>query len=265
MSEAPPQPDLEAVKRDLEERRLKLDERKQALAESFPQKWGAVAFGALATLAAAIVTGGFGYAQFREEQIHSAATDRTANAQRAIENDRMAVEMYFKYVDKGAETPAVQKRALLVGNLAASTGVKQYFSDLARGQITGIVRAGDHASSPGEAAAGLPDLIAPKAAYSPSDFVVYVQYAKGQDRGVEAARAALTAAGATTPAAQAIDPAKVPERSWVRYYRPEHKAVAQKVAEILQARTGLHFNVAQLNLGRPLPNGVMEVWLGKAG
>ena len=283
MTTPPPPPSgvltpAEQAKLDLDTRRLELDERKQALEESFPRKWGAVTFGAMATFSVAMITSGMGVlqscAQREDARAAAAAVDAEklsaatiARAQRDKEDDRLAVDVYFKYVDKGGDTPAEKKRALLVGNLAGSDRVIQYFRDAARNDITSIVQTNvAKGLTPAEASSGLPDLIAnkPAAQYAPGDFVGYVQYPPGANKLADAARGVIGGLGMIAPSAQQIVATKIPNKDEIRIYRADHQAVANQLAIALQKATGRTFTVQDVGRGRSLPNGVMEIWIGKA-
>lgn len=257
---------------DLERRRLALEERKLALEESWPKKWGAVTIGAAATLAAALATGGLGYFQHATDN-HRADTEAAAQAQVAtinaanaqaqkrLENDRAAVAMYLQYLagDQAGADPALQAKLNLVDRIASDPSLLAPF-------LTAKVTAGSAAGDkPSDVLRGSPNLIAPQAAYNFGDFVAYIQYAR-DDATAQATAKALEATadslGFNTPGLQRVG--LVPNMNEIRIYKPEHAKMAAALAQQLAAKGAGRYCVRQLSNPASLPNGVVELWIGKA-
>ena len=257
---------------DLERRRLALDERKLALEESWPKKWGAVTLGAAATIVAALATGGLGYFQHASDN-HRADTEARAQAQVAtinaaneqaqkrLENDRAAVAMYLQYLsgEQAGADPSLQAKLNLVDRIASDPSLLAPF-------LTAKVTAGSAAGDkPSDVLRGSPSLIAPQAAYNFGDFVAYIQYAR-DDTTAQATAKALEATanslGFNTPGLQRVG--EVPNVNEIRIYKPEHAKMAAALAQQLAAKGAGRYCIRQLSNPASLPNGVVELWIGKA-
>jgi hypothetical protein len=231
-----------------------------------------VTIGAAATLAAALATGGLGYFQHATDN-HRADTEAAAQAQVAtinaanaqaqkrLENDRAAVAMYLQYLagDQAGADPALQAKLNLVDRIASDPSLLAPF-------LTAKVTAGSAAGDkPSDVLRGSPNLIAPQAAYNFGDFVAYIQYAR-DDATAQATAKALEATadslGFNTPGLQRVG--EVPNVNEIRIYKPEHAKMAAALAQQLAAKGAGRYCVRQLSNPASLPNGVVELWIGKA-
>jgi hypothetical protein len=257
---------------ELERRRLALEERRQALEESWPKKWGAVTLGAAATIVAALATGGLGYLQHASDNHRADAEARAqaqvaninaANeqAQKRLENDRAAVAMYFQYLagEQSNADPALQEKLNLVAHVASDPSLLAPF-------LTAKVTAGSAAGAlPSDVLRGSPNLIAPQSTYHFGDFVAYIQYARDSATAQVAAQkleAAAASLGFNTPGLQRVG--EVPNENEIRIYKPEHGPMAAALAQQLAAKGAGRYCVRPLANPASLPNGVVELWIGKA-
>jgi len=255
----------------LDERRLALDERKQDLDESWPKKWGGVVVGASATIMAALISGTFAYYQhdadaklqaaeaYDKSQIEAIASFRVQQ-QQEVEDDRQAAQLYFQYMANDVDSdPKRLDKLRLISNVAHN---KQLLQDIILPTISQGRSEGD---APSAAARNLPNLIPEKAEYGFGDFVGYVQY----DRGDDAAKAiadrlesAIQGLGMTAPGIQGVQ--SVPNVNQIRIYKPAHRPLAQQLAQSL-SKAGLGgYCVAPVANPSTLPNGIVELWIGKA-
>ena len=243
---------------ELDARRLALEERRLALEESWPRKWGTVIVSAAATVSVAVVTGGLGFLQQRSATIDAAAAKAAAEKQLARENNRTALDMYFRYVaDKPDEVPHMLEHIKIIQSVASD--------DKLLGALTvsalGAARA--QGQTPSEAASGLADVTPSRAghAYGAADFVAYVQYYEGRVADTGQLTDALRRFGLKVPAQEAMAASRSPTGNEIRIYRPEHADFAKGLAANLSSSTGQTFEIKQLR--GQLPNGVIEIWLGR--
>jgi hypothetical protein len=256
----------------LDHARLEVDRKRLELEQSWPRKWGSVLLSAGATLSVAIITAGMSLMQMRtataerqeaernRQQIdHRAAQD--AAAQRRVENDRTALDMYFRYVaDKPEDQPHRVDHILLVESIASD----RKLLDRLGAQQTRAVLESRTDVAPSTAVAGLPDLQSQPAdhVYRAQDFTTYIQYLEGRDGDAERVAEALRALGTKVPRMQAIAPGRAPRLNQIRIYRVAHRPYAERLAGYLRQKTGLVFMVQSI-AGDRLPNGIGEIWLGK--
>lgn len=257
----------------LDQERLSVDRRRLALEESWPRKWGSVLLGAGATLSVAIITAGMSMMQMRSAETQREEAERTrqradqraaqeAAAQRRVENDRTALDMYFRYVaDKPEDQPHRVDHILLVESIASD---RKLLERLGSQQTRAVLedRAGQ---APSAAVAGLPDLQSQPAghAYQPQDFTAYVQYPAVRDGDARRVADLLRALGMKVPGLQAMAADTSPRDNQIRIYRAEHRAYAERLARYLRQKTGLAFVIRAIGNGK-LPNGICEIWLGSA-
>ena len=246
----------------LDERRYALDQRRLALEESWPRKWGSVLLSAAATVSVAMITAGLTLTQNYAARTQAERAAKDADKQREVENNRTALDMYFRYVaDKPEDQPHKADHIQLVESIAAN----QKMLERLGAQQTRAALETRNQQAPSTAVAGLPDLKSQPVghSYAPQDFTGYVQYFAG--RGGEAERVAdvLRNLGMRVPATQAMPAAKSPDRNQIRIYRAAHRSYAERLAGFLKTNTALDFQVALVGGGK-LPNGICEIWLGKS-
>ena len=256
---------------DLDVRRLALDERKQALEESWPKKWGVVVVGAAATILVAVISGIFATLQHDADVKRSAAEayDKSQaeaiasfrqQQQQEVDDDRQAAQLYFQYMASDSnDDPKRIDKLRLISNVAHN---KQLLQDIILPTISQGRSEGD---APSAAARNLPNLIPVKAQYGFGDFVGYVQYARDDDAAKQAANkleSSIQVLGMTAPGIQAVQ--SVPNFNQIRIYKPDHRAVAQSLAQAL-SKDGLGgYCITTVPNPSTLPNGIMELWVGKA-
>lgn len=258
-------PTLDRERLDLDRQRLELDYRKQALDESLPRKWGPVLFGAMASVTAALISGGFAWMQAdaasKQQKAEATRAAVTASAQRQTENARLALDMYFKYI---AAAPLTESRTRdhikLIANIADQPKIQEILEHLTLQTLADRPAA----TPPSEVAATLPDVIAPKAAYVPGDFVGYIQYFGPRAGDADKADQALRTLGLRVPGHQEMPQSKSPDGDQVRFYKPRQLAAATQIAAALGKATGTQFRAVRVPNGDDLPNGVLEIWLGKS-
>jgi hypothetical protein len=262
----------------LEERQLALDERKQKLEESWPKKWGTVLIGAIASVAATVISGMFAYVQHdadsRRQQAQQTQDyeDRLAKDKLAqinadndlklknLENDRQAAVLYFQYIaPRPVNEVGLQDKIGLVEAIASNNKLLEPFRNA---KVVAAVQGG---GAPSDALVGSPNVVAPQKTSSFSGFVSYIQYAKGDDQAGAAARALIDdvrTLGFTAPGLQGVK--VVPNYNEIRIYKPEHAPLAQKLAGQLNTAGRGGYCIRQIGNSQSLPNGVVELWIGKA-
>lgn len=265
MAASPPPPELERERLELDRQRLDLDYRKQALDESLPRKWGPVLFGAMASVTAALISGGFAWMQAdsasKQQKAEATRAAATAEVQRQTENARLALDMYFKYIAVAPlSEPRTRDHIKLIANIADQPKIQEILEHLTLQTLADRPAA----TAPSEVAATLPDIIAPKAAYAPGDFVGYIQYFGPRSGDADKADGALRALGLRVPRHQEMPQAKSPDGDQVRFYKPQQFTAATQIAAALSKATGTQFRAVRVANGDDLPNGVLEIWLGKS-
>lgn len=234
----------EAGKQALDEMRYTLDQARYQLDASWPRKWGSVIAG---PMIAALVTGSIAIIGTHE-----------SNNQRDIENNRTSMEMYFQHA--AANQPDRSKRIKAITLIAAN---KELIAELEGEQTQAAIQAGN--GPPSNSAVGQPDAkpVPTSGTYAATDFLAYIQYAETRDADQQKVRSALTEMGLTTPAAQKMDLRRSPNGNEIRIYRDEHRVYANQLAAQLKRDTGLTFAVPP-KVGKNLPNGIIEIWIGKS-
>jgi hypothetical protein len=274
----------------VEERRVRLDEKRLLLDNSFARKW----LPTLVTLMAGLIAGMFSYVQHQNaieatERARFDATEATDRARfDAIEATKRArfdaqirderewgftvVEMYFSKRDifdltKNSEQAESNLRVLAA---VAPKAVQAVLN----GEGSRIPPPGGADDSNRldslAAVAGVQDALAsarqslqaPASDFKPSDFTVYVQYPEGGRDTAENAQSVLVKLGYRVPGIEQV--ANVPSRLQVRYYRPDQRSYAEELATELEKYLNLPAgadNTIPVNSSKQLPSGILEVWL----
>ncbi len=259
MSASPTEPPAEAP---LEERRYWLARQQFALDNSWPRKWGTVVGGPLIAAIVSLSVFVASWMQHGQETERTAAEQKTQQdrtySQQRIDNNRTALDMYFRYVaDKPEDSPHRSDHMRVIQAIAADQNLL--------GNLTTVAIDTRHpGQTPSEASVGLHDVKSQPAGhvYGPGDFLAYVQYPALRADASRQVTEALGGLGLKVPGQQAMPPEKSPRDNQIRIYREAHRTYAQMLATQLQQRTGLVFAVKLIG-GGSLPNGVMEIWLGK--
>lgn len=263
-----------AAPRSLEERRLELDERKQVLEESFPRKWGAVLFSAVAAVTVSLVTAISGYTLNYSQQQETVRANLAASTEREIERDREdnrrsietgtnALDLYFKAYRPDADSKLNLLHLKLFAIVAAHKDVSAVFTEMRQNILADQLR--NNRENIAELNEALPSLpLAPKDGLpKPTDLTVYIQYpdtADGQGRRrAEALRKALAATGFNVPPVDSVSNA--PTLNEIRYYKALQKdGVSQLLKE---AAAQLLLAPKEKLLGNPnLPEDILEIWIG---
>ncbi|OPY87082.1 MAG: hypothetical protein A4E72_01544 [Syntrophus sp. PtaU1.Bin208] len=263
----------------IEERRLRLDEKRLMLDNSFARKW----LPTLVTLMVGLIAGMFSYVQHlnslqatERARIDSAKATDQAQIEEQAKAERewglKVIEMYFSKremfdLTKNSEQAALNLRVLAAVAPTAVQGVL----NAERSRIPPPGGAADSKRLESLAAvAGVQNALAsarqsrqsPASSFKPSDFTVYVQYPEsGQDTAVKTQRL-LVNLGYSVPGIEHVE--KAPSRLQVRYYRPEQRSYAGKLATELGKELNLPAgpdNAIVVKSTKELPSGILEVWL----
>jgi len=252
----------------VEERRVRLDEKRLLLENSFARKW----LPTLVTLMAGLIAGIFGYVQ-KQNEIQ--ATERArieAQSRDEREWGFKVIEMYFSKreifdLTKNAEQAALNLRVLAAVAPTAVQGVL----NVEGSKIPAPTGADDSNRLDSLAAvARVQDALAsarqsPRATTSdmrPSDLTTYVQYPEGGRDTAVKTQSVLVSLGYHVPGIEQVT--KPPSRLQVRYYRPDQRSHAGELATELGRRLNLPAgpdNAILVTSSKQLPSGILEVWL----
>ena len=256
----------------LDQERLLVERRRLDLEESWPRKWGSVVLSAGATVSVAIIAASMSLMQTssakHDQKIAASDRDRKdlraaadALAQRQVENNRTALDMYFRYI---AEKPEDQPHKVDHIQLVESIASDRTLLDRLGAQQTKAVLETRAGLKPSDVLAGQSDLI-PQAkghVYEPQDFTAYIQFFSPRDGDAGRVADVLRTLGMKVPGLQAMPVDKSPDRNQIRIYRAEHRPYAERLARYLKQQTGFDFAIRTIGGGK-LPNGICEVWLGR--
>lgn len=264
---------------NLQERRLDLEERRMDLEHSFAKKW----LPTLATIIVGVIAGIFGYVQknasiqeTRRVQIEEEAKEDRLRIEAQIQDERewgyKVVELYFNKRElfdfqANPEMAAQNLRVLSAVSPKAVQGVldaeeksvapPKSENDAAR--LNSLAAINDVQE---DLTAASPQKKLADTEFRPSDFIIYVQYAEGDELAGAQAQQELLTLGYRVPGIEKVD--KVPDRLELRYYRPEQQAFSQELVVKLGAALGLTVsrdNAKLLKSSKQLPGGILEVWL----
>lgn len=252
----------------IEERRLRLDEKRLLLDNSFARKW----LPTLVTLMVGLIAGMFSYVQ---QQNALQVTERArieAQAKDEREWGFKVIEMYFTKrelfdLTKNSEQAALNLRVLAAVAPTAVQGVL----NAERSRIPPPSGTDDATRLESLAAvAGVqdalvtakPSLQSSMANFKPSSFTIYLQYPDGDQDTALKTQSMLINLGYRVPGIQRT--AKPPSRLQVRYYRPEQRSHAGELATELGKTLNLPAgpdNAILVESSKELPSGILEVWL----
>jgi hypothetical protein len=252
----------------IEERRLRLDENRLLLDNSFARKW----LPTLVTLMVGLIAAIFGYVQ---QQYAIQVTERArieAQAKDEHEWGFKVIEMYFNKRElfdlmKNSEQAALNLRVLAAVAPTAVQGVL----NAERSRIPPPSGADDSNRLESLAAvAGVQDALAnarqsrqaPAPSLKPSDFTIYVQYPDGGRDAAVKTQSLLVNLGYRVPGIEQVN--KVPSLLQVRYYRPDQRSYAGELATELGKGLNLPANsdnAVLVKSSKELPSGILEVWL----
>jgi hypothetical protein len=263
----------------VEERRLRLDERRLLIDDSFARKW----LPTLVTLTIGLIAAMFGYVQQQSaiQETERAridakeATDRArieAQAKEEHEWGLKVIDMYFTKRELFDLTTNPEQAALNLRVLAA----------VAPAVVQGVLNAEQSRIPPPSglddpnrlnslaAVAGVQDALtnagqsshASVSNFKPADFTIYVQYPDGGRDTAVKTQGLLANLGYRVPGIEKVG--KVPSQLQVRYYRPDQRSYAERLATELGKALKLPAdpdNAVLVKSSKVLPTGIMEVWL----
>lgn len=260
----------EAGVSDLDRAKYELDCRRLALEESWPRKWGTIIISAAATLSVAGIAAASNLLQITANSASSQAAAEERKEQhirdqshRDLEDDRTALDMYFRYVaDKPADTPGCAEHLKAIAAIAHDRRIIDQISV----QLVSLATRPPDSKSPSDVLAGGPDVRSqtPGHVYKAKDFVSYVQYYAPRQEQSRSLTEALQRLGISVPGQQQMDERHSPTQNQIRIYRSDHRDFANWLGRQLKTTTGLDFQVVG-PIGSNLPNGVIEIWLGRSG
>jgi hypothetical protein len=264
-------------KETIESRRLALDEQRLALESSFARKW----LPALGTAMVGLIAAGFGFIQHLNALAATRQAAATASEESKSKNER---EWGFKVVDLYlgkrelfdlAKNGAQAELNLNVLATVAPAAVKGVLD----AELSKIQRPAGHDDADAQrleslsAVARVQNVLAantkspqPSApTFKPQDYTVYVQYPDANQEKALSAQRTLQEFGYRVPGIDKV--ANAPSRLQVRYYRPEQKQDASKLATELGKAISLPAgpdNAILVTSAKQLPSGIIEVWLPKS-
>lgn len=252
----------------VEERRLRLEEARLFLDNSFARKW----LPTLVTLMVGLIAAMFSYVQ---QQNAIQATERArieAQAKDEREWGFKVIEMYFSKRELFDLTKTPEQAALNLRVLAA----------VAPTAVQGVLSAEQSRIPPPSgvddsnrldslaAVAGVQDALAnasqarqaPALSFKRSSFTIYVQYPAGGRETAVKTQSILVNLGYRVPGIEQVE--EVPSRLQVRYYRPDQRSYAGELATELGRELNLPAgadNAILVTSSKQLPSGILEVWL----
>jgi hypothetical protein len=252
----------------IEERRIRLDERRLHLESSFARKW----LPALVTLMAGLIAAMFGYFQQRIAADANEKARALAEAKNEHDWGVKVIEMYLNKRELFDLTKNADQAGTNLSVLAAvapkavrdvfdaekdkiprptGTNEQERLSSLAA--VAGVQKALAKTRPAGETKTPT---------FEPSDFTIYLQYTDGDRVTAEKTQTLLAKLGYRVPGMEQV--AKAPSRLQVRYYRPEQRDFAGALATQLGKDLNLPAspdNAIIVVSSKQLPSGILEVWL----
>lgn len=258
-----------------EERRLSLEEKRFALENSFAKKWLPTLVTAVIPLVTGII-GCFQYLDSRQvtERIRieqRAATDR-ARIEAATKDERewgfKVVEMYFSKRDMFdmVKNPDQAAANLKIFAVVAPQAVKSVL-DTETARISGpgsSTKGKDNRNNSLAAVASVQESLPQQSletGLSKSSFTIYIQYPKGAEKQVSTLKRILLEQGFRIPEAEMVS--QVPDSLQVRYYREDQRQFAEQLSRDIGSVMGISATAIIISSAKPLPAGILEVWLPK--
>ncbi len=249
----------------IEERRLKLDEERLRLENSFARKW----LSGLATIVVALVAGSFTYVEHRKTEESTERIKIETRAKDEREWGLKVVEMYFnkrELFDLTRNRDQAEDNLRILVKVAPPNAAKNVFA-FAQARIPAPVVENEEDDSQRlqslAAVARIQNAIkSTKGEMKPSEFLVYIQYAEASRDLATQAQKALQEQGFYAPGIEQVR--KAPSRLQVRYYRHEQKDFAGDLATRLGKTLGLHTtadNAIEVKSTKELPSGILELWI----
>jgi hypothetical protein len=211
----------------------------------------------------------------RQQAAQAAETERQRNFQREetlrkekeevtkrhVENARLALQMYVQnpaLFDK--KNPNAVYHVRMIAVISDNDELKAVFNQMWDEQFSEKVASGGTAS---EAAASLPDRLV--AAAKENEYPNYLANVQALPESAERAQRVMAALAARKFKVPGLDTkvTQVPAgANEIRYYRPQQKDIAERLARDLQGVVNERF-VAKPLTDPKLPDGVVEIWIGR--
>jgi hypothetical protein len=256
-----------------EERRLALEEKRLALENSFAKKW----LPTLATAMVPLVIGIIGYFQYLDSK---QVTERTQIQQREeTERARLEAEQKderewgFKIVTLYLtnrdifdlrKNPDQASTNLKVFAVVAPQAVKSVL-DAEKARISGPSTQDTTSRNISLAAVASVQESLPQRSseqtFNNSSFTIYIQYPKGSETQANRLKEILQEKGFRIPEAELVPQA--PSSLQVRYYRNDQRLFAEQLSKNIESATKIPATAQIVTSTKPLPAGILEVWLPK--
>jgi hypothetical protein len=252
----------------VDERRIRLEERRLLLDNSFARKW----LPTLVTVTVGLIAAMFSYVQQQNaiQETERARIDAQAKEER--EWGFKVADMYFTKRELFDLTTNPEQAALNLRVLAAvAPTVVQGVLNAEQSRIPPPSGLDDtNRLSSLAAVAGVQDALtnagqsrqATASNFKPADFTIYVQYLDGGRDTAVKTQTLLANLGYRVPGIEKVG--KVPSRLQVRYYRPDQRSYAAELATELGTALKLPAgpdNAILVRSSKELPTGILEVWL----
>jgi len=255
-------------KLSIEEVRLRIEEKRLDIDNSFAKKW----LPTLVTLMAGLIAGMFSYVQQQNAIQTTEQTRIEAKSRAEREWGFKVIEMYFskhEFFDL-SKNPEQAESNLRVLAAVAPVAVQSVLN-AERSKIPAPTGINDlNRLDSLSAVAGVQDAlkkvrqseqIAAKS-FKPPDFTIYLQYPQNSKDVAIKTQNYLINLGYNTPSIDKVN--KAPSRLQVRYYRSEQRYFAEKLATklgtVLKLSTSSDNTILLTSL-KQLPSGILEVWL----
>ena len=264
---------MDAHPSTIEERRLSLEEKRLALENSFAKKW----FPALAAVTAPLIIAIIGYFQHLDSrqvtertQIQQREETERARVDAALQDERewgfKVVTMYISNRDifDLRQNPDSASANLKVFAFVAPKAVQSVL-DAEQARISGtstqdITSRNKSLAAIASVQESLPNQ-SPEGAFANSNFTIYIQYPKGAEAQANQLKGMLEEKGFRIPLARLVS--ESPSTLEVRYFRENQRHFAGQVSKDIASVMGIPANAQNARSGKPMPLGILEVWLPK--
>jgi hypothetical protein len=244
---------------DFEQRKIAVEERKIALEESFPRKWGGVITGAFVTAVVSVLTFGFNAYTYMEQ----ADDRRDENFRKNAETTRSVLDLYFKSTQNNSSIEEKINNLALFAAIANNDEVRVIFGVM-RENAVGQLRK-DPKLSITDINATLPSLYPTNTRENGVVYTVYIQYLQSDEearKNAMALREKLLAFGLRVPA---IDgEVNAPDKTEIRYYNDaQRQVVGPNIMSGIAALGNGSEIVEKVLRNASLPADTLEIWLGR--
>jgi hypothetical protein len=243
-----------------EERRLSLEEKQLALENSFAKKW----FPTLATAMVPLVIGIIGAFQYLDSK---QVTERAKIQQRAEDEREWGFKIVTLYLTNRdmfdfRKNPGQASTNLQVFAFVAPNVVKSVL-DAEQARISGPSTQDTTSRNNSLAAVAAVQESLPQQnseqAFVNSSFTLFIQYPKGSEAQAYKLKGFLQEKGFRIPEAEMVP--QVPSSLQVRYYRKDQRQFAEQLSTAIASAMGVPATAKIVASTKPLPAGILEVWL----